>query len=361
MGRSKKSASDDCNYPKGDLFESCSSEVFQTDDRSGEVMALSGEHDSFDPRLGDLFANPPESSEADDDSNSFNAAMQRQLAKQQQDQSAATALSSSSVSPSDSSSYSGKAVSQKARSKRKCKSVEAAMKGQSVAHENDGEIVSEPKKGRKTKSASMPPYDYPIDPIANVVCGIDEAGRGPLMGDVVAACVILDHNNMIPGLNDSKKLTEKARDELAPLIKEKAIAWGIGRASPAEIDQYNILNATYIAMRRAYDAMNKRCNLALVDGNRVPKTFADLGVVCETVVKGDSKVPEISAASILAKTARDADMYKLDKLHPEYGFAKHKGYPTADHMELLNHLPLLDCYRRSFGPIRRLLEDKHAL
>ncbi|WP_281709554.1 ribonuclease HII [Anaerobiospirillum succiniciproducens] len=204
----------------------------------------------------------------------------------------------------------------------------------------------------------MPPFDYPIDPVTNVICGVDEAGRGPLMGDVVAACVVLDHNNMIPGLNDSKKLTEKAREELAVLIKEKAIAWGIGRASPEEIDEFNILNATYIAMGRAYIAMKKRCNLALIDGNRIPKTLAEQGIVCETVVKGDSKVPEIAAASILAKTARDADMYELDKLFPQYHFAKHKGYPTAEHLEILQKLPLLDIYRMSFGPVKRILEQK---
>lgn len=199
------------------------------------------------------------------------------------------------------------------------------------------------------------PYEYPIDPKVYAVCGIDEAGRGPLMGDVVAACVILDHNHMIEGLNDSKKLTEKARDALAPIIKEQAIAYGIGRASPKEIDSLNILNATFLAMRRAFDAMQKSCNLALIDGNKIPKTFSDVPMVMEAVVKGDARVAEISAASILAKTTRDADCYELDKLYPEYGFARHKGYPTKDHLEALAKLPILPCYRKSYGPVKKLL------
>lgn len=199
------------------------------------------------------------------------------------------------------------------------------------------------------------PFEYPIDPKVYAVCGIDEAGRGPLMGDVVAACVILDHNHMIEGLNDSKKLTEKARDALAPIIKEQAIAYGIGRASPQEIDSLNILNATFLAMRRAFDAMQKSCNLALIDGNKIPKTFSDIPMVMEAVVKGDARVAEISAASILAKTTRDADCYELDKLYPEYGFARHKGYPTKDHLEALAKLPILPCYRKSYGPVKKLL------
>ena len=213
-------------------------------------------------------------------------------------------------------------------------------------------------RGRKKVVVPDEPFVYPVDPRHCLVCGVDEAGRGPLMGDVVAACVILDHNNMIEGLNDSKKLTEKARDALAPVIKEQAVAWSIGRASPQEIDELNILNATFLAMRRAYDAMARSCNLVLVDGNRVPATISSLGVMVETVVKGDSRVPEISAASILAKTARDADLYELDKIYPEYGFAAHKGYPTKAHLEILATLPILDCYRRSYGPVARLLAER---
>ena len=230
-----------------------------------------------------------------------------------------------------------------------------------VAHVGaDAGAEAEAGAGAKTSAKAKAkvvyePYEYPIDPKVYAVCGIDEAGRGPLMGDVVAACVILDHNHMIEGLNDSKKLTEKARDALAPIIKEQAIAYGIGRASPQEIDSLNILNATFLAMRRAFDAMQKSCNLALIDGNKIPKTFSDIPMVMEAVVKGDARVAEISAASILAKTTRDADCYELDKLYPEYGFARHKGYPTKDHLEALAKLPILPCYRKSYGPVKKLL------
>ena len=218
-----------------------------------------------------------------------------------------------------------------------------------------GAKTSAKSKAKSKAKVVYEPYEYPIDPKVYAVCGIDEAGRGPLMGDVVAACVILDHNHMIEGLNDSKKLTEKARDALAPIIKEQAIAYGIGRASPQEIDSLNILNATFLAMRRAFDAMQKSCNLALIDGNKIPKTFSDIPMVMEAVVKGDARVAEISAASILAKTTRDADCYELDKLYPEYGFARHKGYPTKDHLEALAKLPILPCYRKSYGPVKKLL------
>lgn len=207
------------------------------------------------------------------------------------------------------------------------------------------------------KAAPLAPYVYPIDPKTNLVCGLDEAGRGPLMGDVVAACVVLDHDHMIEGLNDSKKLSEKKRDALAPIIKEKARAWGIGRASPKEIDELNIIGATFLAMRRAYDEMCQnfhlpQVNLALIDGNLVPKTLPCYG---EAVVKGDARVAEIAAASILAKTTRDADLYELDKLYPQYHFAQHKGYPTADHLALIKELPLLPCYRTTYGPVKAII------
>ena len=213
---------------------------------------------------------------------------------------------------------------------------------------------------RSRKSVALPPYVYPLDPKTNVVCGFDEAGRGPLMGDVVAACVVLDHDHMIEGLNDSKKLSEKKRDALAPLIKAQAKAWGIGRASPQEIDQLNIIGATFLAMRRAYDEMCQnfklpQVNLALIDGNLVPKTLPCYG---QAVVKGDSKVPEIAAASILAKVTRDADLYKLDQQYPEYHFAKHKGYPTAEHLALIRELPLLPCYRVSYGPVKAIIAER---
>lgn len=206
----------------------------------------------------------------------------------------------------------------------------------------------------------MAPFAYPIDPKTHIICGLDEAGRGPLMGDVVAACVVLDHDHMIAGLNDSKKLSEKKRNALAPIIKEQAKAWGIGRASPQEIDQLNIIGATFLAMRRAYDEMCHnfnlpQVNLALIDGNMVPKTLPCLG---QAVVKGDAQVPEIAAASILAKVTRDADLYALDQQYPEYHFAQHKGYPTAEHLALIKSLPLLPCYRVSYGPIKRLIAER---
>ena len=206
------------------------------------------------------------------------------------------------------------------------------------------------KKPRAKKVTVMAPFAYPIDPKTHIVCGVDEAGRGPLMGDVVAACVVLDHEHMIEGLNDSKKLSEKKRNALFPLIKEQAKAWGIGRASPQEIDELNIIGATFLAMRRAYDEMCQnfklpQVNLALIDGNLVPKTLPCYG---QAVVKGDSKVPEIAAASILAKVTRDADLYKLDQQYPEYHFAKHKGYPTKLHYELIAQYGIQPFYRRSF-------------
>ena len=312
------------------------------------------------------------------------------------------------------------------------------------------------KRGRKVKE--MPPFPYAIDPRYQVVCGMDEAGRGPLMGDVVAACVVLDHSNMIMGLNDSKKLSEQRRDELAEEIKEKAIAWGIGRSSAAEIDEINILKASFLAMKRAYEDMCARAleeyheagsrppvaastrekvtlataaggtsaptmmppshtsalppanfseqplenpleqptsaahssalptsaahplaargsgfgglspreqllqrlvqygvRMAMVDGNRVPP---GLPMPVECVIKGDARVPEIAAASILAKTARDNDLYQLDALYPEYHFAKHKGYPTPEHLALLAKLPLLPFYRFSYSPVRHLMEER---
>ena len=200
------------------------------------------------------------------------------------------------------------------------------------------------------------PFVYPIDPVAFKVCGADEAGRGPLMGNVVAACVILDPNNPIAGLNDSKQLSEKKRDALEPLIKEKALAYGIGQCTPQEIDKMNILNASLEAMKRAYEDMSLKCDLILVDGN---KTIKNIEIQCQSVVKGDARVAEIAAASILAKVERDRQMYELDKQYPEYQFAKHKGYPTKLHLELLNELPILPCYRKTYAPVRKVLEAKN--
>ncbi len=212
------------------------------------------------------------------------------------------------------------------------------------------------------RKIELPPFAYPLDPALHLVCGAAEAGRGPLMGSVVAACVCLDPQNPIEGLDDSKKLPEKKRDALEPLIKERARAWGIGQCTSAEIDSMNILNASLEAMRRAYFAMRKmlgrECELLLVDGNKTPK---ELPLACQAVVKGDARVQEIAAASILAKVCRDREMYELDKQYPAYGFAKHKGYPTKAHFEALKVLPVLPCYRRSYGPVREILEARGEL
>jgi ribonuclease HII len=184
------------------------------------------------------------------------------------------------------------------------------------------------------------------------IAGVDEVGRGPLVGDVVAAAVILDPHNPIDGLMDSKKLSEKRREQLAVEIKEKALAWSIAVATPAEIDQLNILHATMLAMRRAVLGLKAKPDFVYVDGNRCP----EIPYPVEAVVKGDSKVAEISAASIIAKVHRDHQMIELDARFPQYQFAKHKGYPTADHLRLLEEYGVLPEYRRSFGPVKRLVE-----
>ena len=197
------------------------------------------------------------------------------------------------------------------------------------------------------------PFEYPI---AYCIAGVDEVGRGPLVGDVVTAAVILDPDNPIEGLMDSKKLSEKKRTLLAQEIKEKAISWSVGRASPEEIDTLNILHATMLAMQRAVQGLDVSPDYVLVDGNRTP-AFANAhgSINSQAVVKGDDRVVEISAASIVAKVTRDEEMIALDKLHPEYGFAKHKGYPTKVHLEKIIELGVLDCYRQSFKPVARVL------
>lgn len=189
----------------------------------------------------------------------------------------------------------------------------------------------------------------------HVLCGIDEAGRGPLAGAVYAAAVILNPESPIIGLADSKKLSESKRDALAIQIKAHALAWGIASVSAQEIDEINILQASLLAMQRAYQAMIDQfgihASLIQVDGNRSPK----FDIPCEAIVKGDSKVAEISAASILAKTARDASLLALDAQYPEYGFAQHKGYPTALHMQRLAQYGVTPEHRRSYGPVRKLI------
>lgn len=176
------------------------------------------------------------------------------------------------------------------------------------------------------------------------VCGCDEAGRGPLCGPVVAAAVILPRGLIIEGLNDSKKLTEKKREALFEVIKEKAVAYAIAEASPEEIDEINILNASMLAMRRAVEALNVPADFALIDGN----CSRGFKIPTETVVKGDSKSYSIAAASILAKVTRDRQCIELDKLYSQYGIAKHKGYPTKEHMDAVRQYGPAPIYRKSF-------------
>ncbi|HRO36412.1 ribonuclease HII [Thauera sp.] len=191
-------------------------------------------------------------------------------------------------------------------------------------------------------------------PASGLVCGVDEAGRGPLCGPVVAAAVILDPARPIDGLADSKKLTEAARERLAPLIRERALAWTIAEASVEEIDRLNILHATMLAMQRAVMALGTAPDEVRIDGNRCPK----LPYPARAIVKGDATEPAISAASILAKTARDAVMRALDTQWPQYGLAAHKGYPTAAHLAALEAHGVQAFHRRSFAPVRKLLEPR---
>jgi len=184
-----------------------------------------------------------------------------------------------------------------------------------------------------------------------LVCGIDEAGRGPLAGPVVAAAVILDPANIISGLNDSKKLSAKRREALAIEIRLKALAWAVAEASVEEIDRINILQASLLAMQRAVEMLQIRPVHALVDGNRCPK----LDCSVEAIIGGDGKVASIAAASILAKTVRDAGMLELHAVYPMYGFDRHKGYPTADHLKALRIHGVSMIHRRSYGPVAQLI------
>lgn len=184
-----------------------------------------------------------------------------------------------------------------------------------------------------------------------LIAGVDEVGRGPLVGDVVTAAVILDPSNPIEGLNDSKKLSEKKRVALAQEIREKALYWNIGRASPAEIDNLNILHATMLAMVRAVDGLQVTPDFVRVDGNRLP----DWNYPSEAIVKGDGLHQEISAASIIAKVERDNDMLALHEAYPQYNFAGHKGYPTKAHFAALAEFGVLGCYRKSFKPVKAML------
>jgi len=188
------------------------------------------------------------------------------------------------------------------------------------------------------------------------ICGVDEAGRGPLVGAVVAGAVVLDPENPIEGLKDSKKLTASRREYLYEQIMQKAKAWGIGEASSAEIDDINILQATMLAMRRAVEDLTNRLGAwpdkALIDGNRCP----ELPIATEAIIKGDAKEPAISAASILAKVTRDRQMQILHQCHPQYGFAQHMGYPTEAHFAALKEYGACPEHRKSFSPVRKVLE-----
>ncbi|HCG5923023.1 TPA: ribonuclease HII [Vibrio parahaemolyticus] len=205
-------------------------------------------------------------------------------------------------------------------------------------------------KAKTTKAkVELPPFEYPQG--YQLIAGVDEVGRGPLVGDVVTAAVILDPNNPIEGLNDSKKLSEKKRLALLPEIKEKALAWAVGRCSPEDIDELNILQATMVAMQRAIAGLKVQPDLVLIDGNRCP----ELPIDSQAVVKGDLRVAEISAASIIAKVVRDQEMEELDKQYPQFGFAKHKGYPTKAHFEAIEQHGVISEHRKSFKPVKKAL------
>lgn len=194
----------------------------------------------------------------------------------------------------------------------------------------------------------MPDYEYENAAKSKgfkLVCGVDEAGRGPLAGPVCAAAVILPENAVIEGLNDSKKLSEKKREALYDVIKEKAISFCVAYGTLEEIETLNILQATFLAMNRAIDGLAVKPDFALIDGNRVPK---DIKIPCETVVKGDGKSMSVAAASVLAKVTRDRLMLEYDKKYPEYDFKKHKGYGTKEHTELIKKYGPCEIHRMSF-------------
>ncbi len=188
------------------------------------------------------------------------------------------------------------------------------------------------------------------------IAGVDEAGRGPLAGPVIAGAVILDPDKPIEGLRDSKRLSASRRDELFDQIRERALAWAVGRADVEEIDRINILQATMLAMSRAVEALQPYADHALIDGNRCP----DLSCTSQAIIKGDSKVPAISAASIMAKVTRDREMLDLDMRYPGYGLAQHKGYPSKAHIEALESLGVTPVHRRSYAPVRRIIERGEA-
>lgn len=204
----------------------------------------------------------------------------------------------------------------------------------------------------KKHAVSMPLFDFTVAYANELVCGVDEAGRGPLAGPVFAAAVILNPARPIDGLRDSKKLSEARRDQLAVEIKHHALAWSIAQCSEEEIDQLNILQASMLAMRRAIEGLTMQPTLALIDGNRCPV----MPVRSEAIIKGDDKVQSISAASILAKTARDLALHALHQQYPVYAFDRHKGYPTVLHLERLQMHGVSPVHRKSYAPVRALLD-----
>ncbi len=207
--------------------------------------------------------------------------------------------------------------------------------------------MSSSPRSKRTSALEATDWRERVLPFRNVA-GVDEAGRGPLAGDVVAAAVILPAAVSIPGLDDSKKLSAAKREKLSIIIREQALAWSVGRASPGEIDELNILQASLLAMRRAVEGLVVHPDFVLVDGNRCPQWSH----ASAAVVGGDAKVPAISAASILAKVSRDADLLDLDLQYPGYGFSVHKGYPTPDHLDALARLGPCPVHRYSFAPVR---------
>ena len=204
----------------------------------------------------------------------------------------------------------------------------------------------------KTLQVPLPLFDRTNE----LICGVDEAGRGPLAGPVFAAAVILDPQRPIEGLRDSKKLTAARRDELALEIRENALSWAVAESSESEIDDINILQATMLAMRRAILGLQRRPTLALIDGNRCPV----IDVRCDAIIQGDDRVVEISAASILAKTARDAALMQLHAQYPHYAFDQHKGYPTALHLARLRLHGVSPVHRKTYAPVRALMDELAA-
>lgn len=196
-------------------------------------------------------------------------------------------------------------------------------------------------------------FDFENQQHIQCIAGVDEVGRGPLVGCVVAAAVILDPKQPITGLRDSKKLSAKKRAAFEIEIKQKSLAWAVATATPAEIDEINILQASFLAMKRAIEALTIVPDLALVDGNKIPQ----VSMPAKAIVKGDDLIPAISAASILAKEYRDREMFALAEQYPHYLFEKHKGYPTAQHLALIAEHGIIDQYRKSFKPVKKIIES----